>query len=181
VVHSIRLILDAMEEAQQGDCLPIDDDDSDHSIAPIHYPTLTVEHLKLRMRLLPLQRVEELLLQRLSWAGSTEFEPTQPMSFAQPCRRKEFAVHSSSPWKNALAQLLNAALGSFDQQSEFEFTDPDDPGVVLNACSEDMIRLWNDPTIQELLRVMRIRLEDMAGLYVCSIFISLKWFTSIVS
>ena len=169
-----------MEEAQQGDGTLVDDDDSDHSIAPIHYPTLTVEHLKLRMRLLPLQRVEELLLRRLSCAGSTEFEPTQLMSPTQPSHRKEFAVHSSSPWKNALAQLLNVALGSFDQQSEFDFTDPDDPGVVLNACSEDMIRLWSDPTIQELLRLMRIRLEDMAGLYAYSIFISFKWLTSIV-
>ncbi|KAM6502181.1 guanine nucleotide-binding protein alpha-4 subunit [Amanita muscaria] len=171
VVRSIHLILDAMEDVKQGHAPPNHDAATGQPIPPVRYPTLTVEHMKLRMRLLPLQRVEELLLRRLSHAGSATFEPNHLVSLEedQPLQRKEFAVHSSSQWINAFGRLLSAARASFEKESEIDFTDPNDPGVILNACSEDMTKLWNDPIIQQLLRLMRIRLEDMAGFFLDSI------------
>ncbi|KAF8629170.1 hypothetical protein AX17_005755 [Amanita inopinata Kibby_2008] len=176
VVRSMRLILDAMMDAQQGYEPGVDDGDgggeADHRSSPIQYPTLTAEHLKLRMRLLPLQRLEETLLYRLIDAGSTEFDPTQlPSSLENnsPLPRKEFAVHSSSQWKHAFNRLLSVARGSFESGSEINFNDANDPGLVLNACSEDMIKLWNDPIIKELLKVMKIRLEEMAGFFLDSL------------
>lgn len=39
-----------------------------------------------------------------------------------------------------------------------------DPGRVIHACCEDMIRLWTDPTIRRLLSSQNIRLQDMGGL-----------------
>ncbi|KIL66300.1 hypothetical protein M378DRAFT_415019 [Amanita muscaria Koide BX008] len=171
VVRSIHLILDAMEDVKQGHAPPNHDAATGQPIPPVRYPTLTVEHMKLRMRLLPLQRVEELLLRRLSHAGSATFEPNHLVSLEedQPLQRKEFAVHSSSQWINAFGRLLSAARASFEKESEIDFTDPNDPGVILNACSEDMTKLWHDPIIQQLLRLMRIRLEDMAGFFLDSI------------
>ncbi|KAF8348185.1 guanine nucleotide-binding protein alpha-4 subunit [Amanita rubescens] len=159
VVRSIRLILDAIEEAQQGVTAP----DNGTKSVPSPYPTLTQEHLKLRMRLLPLQGVEEALLRKLSHAGSTELEPTQlPSSNHHGQRRKEPAV--------AFGRLLNVTRTSLSDDSYIDFNDPDDPGVILDACSEDMRALWNDHVIQELLQSMRIRMEDMAGLYVFNIY-----------
>lgn len=168
VVRSIRLILDAMAEAQQG----VTSSDSRTKSESSPYPTLTPEHLRLRMRLLPLQGVEEALLRKMSHAGSTEFEPTRLPSLTEddpPRRRKEPAVHSSSQWKVAFGRLLNVARTSLSDESYVDFNDPDDPGVILNACSDDMKTLWNDPVIQELLQSMKIRMEDMAGLYVSNI------------
>jgi hypothetical protein len=123
------------------------------------------------MRLLPLQGVEEALLRKLSHAGSTELEPTQlPSSNHHGQRRKEPAVRSSSQWKVAFGRLLNVTRTSLSDDSNIDFNDPDDPGVILDACSEDMRTLWNDHVIQELLQSMRIRMEDMAGLYVSNIY-----------
>lgn len=51
-----------------------------------------------------------------------------------------------------------------ESSQDIDFDDPSDPGVILHACSDDMIRLWNDTTVKKLLSLQRIRLEDMAGL-----------------
>lgn len=138
---------------------------------PIEYPTLTAEHLKLKMRLLPLQQVEDVLLRRLTPAGSAEFEATRlspltnlPYSTRVSNGPIEITVNSMAPWKNAFSRLLSSTRSSFESSQDIDFDDPKDPGVILNACAEDMIRLWNDPTIKELLRIQKIRLEDMAGL-----------------
>lgn len=34
----------------------------------------------------------------------------------------------------------------------------------MSALCDDMIHLWNDPTIRRLLAIHSIRLEDMGGL-----------------
>ncbi|KAF8633628.1 hypothetical protein AX15_001317 [Amanita polypyramis BW_CC] len=172
VVRSIRLILDAVTEAQQNHGTTILFGETSRASGPVRLPGLTPEHLKLRMRLLPLQRVEEALLRRLSHAGSMEFEPTHLPSLNEqgpPPRRKEFAVHSSSQWKVAFGRLLNVTRTSIDDESYIDFNDPDDPGVILNACSEDMKRLWEDPVIRELLQLMKIRLQDLAGFFLDSL------------
>ncbi|PFH52074.1 hypothetical protein AMATHDRAFT_57911 [Amanita thiersii Skay4041] len=172
VVRSIRLILDAMEDAQQGYFPVADDDESGNPSPPVEFPTLSSEHLRLRMRLLPLLRVEEALLHRLRHAGSTECEPTQlphsqehgPSNYS-----KEITVHSSSQWKSAFGRIMSAARGSFESGADIEFNDPEDPGVILHACYKDIMQLWNDPIIRELLRVMKIRLEEMAGFFLDSL------------
>jgi len=46
---------------------------------------------------------------------------------------------------------------------------PNDAGVILNACSEDIIKLWNDPTVKALLKAQKVRLEDMGGFFLDSI------------
>lgn len=141
---------------------------------PINYPVLTPEHLKLKMRLSPLQQVEEILLRRLRPPGSAELEATQLFpetnnSYNTRARTAtEIVINSSAPWKNAFNRLLSSTTNrsSFQSSQEIDFDDPQDPGVILHACADDMIRLWNDPTVRDLLRVQKIRLEDMAGLYV---------------
>jgi hypothetical protein len=41
-----------------------------------------------------------------------------------------------------------------------------DPGKVIHACSEDMIKLWDDSTIQRVLEYQKLRLQDLPGLCV---------------
>jgi guanine nucleotide-binding protein subunit alpha len=158
-----------MTEAQ----LPQGDSSRSNSPAPpADPPTLSPEHLRLKMRLLPLQQVEENLLRRLSSAGSSEIEathlsPVTNLPYSDKANRgKEIAVNSNSQWKGAFTRLLSNARSSFESGADIDFQDPNDPGVVLHACTEDMIRLWNDPTIKALLSARNQRLEDMGGLCV---------------
>ncbi|KAF8995481.1 guanine nucleotide binding protein, alpha subunit [Cyathus striatus] len=168
VVRSIRTILDAMTDAQEQMSSPssVSPLAMSRSASPsIKLPTLTPEHLKLKMRLLPLQQVEEALLRKLTPAGSPEFEATPRAAKTG----KEVAVNSTTPWKGAFSRLLSATRSSFESGMDIDFDDPNDPGVILHACAEDMVRLWNDPTIKELLKAVKIRPEDMAGFFLDSL------------
>ena len=134
---------------------------------------LSPDLLKLKMRLAPLQQVEEALLRKLSPPGSIDFEATHlapvtdlPYSTRSSKFTREVAVHSNSQWKGAFSRFMASVRTSLDSMDVDFTSDPNDPGVVLNACADDMIRLWTDPTIQSLLKVYKVRLEDKAGLYV---------------
>lgn len=165
VARSIRTILETMTETPQNSR-------SNSPIPPADFSPLTPEHLRLKMRLLPLQQVEEALLRRLSSAGSSEIEATRLLPVTDlPCfgtaaNGKEITVNSTSQWKFAFSRLLSNPRSSFDSGADIDFEDPNDPGVILHACAEDMIQLWNDPTIKALLSARKQRLEDMAGLCV---------------
>lgn len=137
---------------------------------------LSPELLKLKMRLAPLQQVEEGLLRKLSPPGSMDFEATHlapvtnlPYATRSSKFTREVAVHSNSQWKGAFSRFMASVRTSLDSMDVDYTDDPNDPGVVLNACAEDMIKLWTDPTIQSLLKVYKVRLEDKAGLYVAFI------------
>ncbi|KAJ3569837.1 hypothetical protein NP233_g4785 [Leucocoprinus birnbaumii] len=170
VARSIRLILEAMTEAQTPPSSR-----SNSPVPPVDLPNLTPEHLRLKMRLLPLQQVEENLLRRLSSAGSSEIEathlsPVTNLPYAgKSVKGKEVTVNSSSHWKGAFSRLLSNARSSFESGADIDFEDPNDPGVILHACAEDMMRLWNDPTIKALLSARKQRLEDMAGFFLDSL------------
>lgn len=165
VARSIRLILETMTEAQSPQ-----NSRSNSPIFSADIPPLTPEHLRLKMRLLPLQQVEECLLHRLSSAGSSEIEATRLSPFpdlsysSRAANGKEITVNSTSQWKFAFSRLLSNPRSSFDSGADIDFEDPNDPGAILHACAEDMSQLWNDPTIKALLSARKQRLEDMAGL-----------------
>jgi len=184
VVKTIRLILDVITEVHARSSCPPDPASSTHDLSqsPTPHsprPTLTAEQLRLKTRLLPLLQVEELLIRRLTHPGSAEFEPTHlglltnlPYSSHTRTTLKEVSVNSSTEWKGAFGRLLSRTSSSEGAHNN-EAHDPNDPGIILHACSEDMIQLWNDPTIKSLLRARKLRLEDMAGLWVilCSFLV----------
>ncbi|KAG7449581.1 G-alpha-domain-containing protein [Guyanagaster necrorhizus] len=182
VARSIRIILDIMSQAHAQQT------QKQHPVASssmssfeslqrpdVVYPTLTAEHLKLKMRLKPLLQVEEALLRRLSPGNTAEFEATQltvPTSLPYPDRNyKEPSVNSAVHWKGAFGRLLtpNEQRTSFDSEQGIDFDDPKDPGLVLHNCREDMDHLWNDPTVKELLKVHKLRLEDLSGFFLDSL------------
>ncbi|THV06695.1 guanine nucleotide binding protein, alpha subunit [Dendrothele bispora CBS 962.96] len=178
VVRSIRTILDLMSAAQASSAYPSPasspiDSPSESSRPPSPFPTeasptLTSDHLKLRLRLGPLLQVEESLWRRLS-PSSGEYEATHlsPVTnLPLPARAtKEISIHSSSAWKNAFGRLLSNNRGSMDSEQGIDFDDPKDPGLILHNCYEDMNKLWNDETVRTLLRANRIRLEDQSGFF----------------
>lgn len=164
VVRSVRLIINALAEAEAAASSPLPPDPED----PV-YPALTPELLTLKMRLLPLQQVEEALLGKLS--PSARFNKAYSAS-PDPQKPQEVSINSTTPWKGAFNRLMNNVRSSVDGPEVDEPQDSRDARQLLHACSEDIIRLWNDPTVKEVLRAHRLRLEDMAGL--CVVFSTYK-------
>ncbi|KAF8828802.1 hypothetical protein HHX47_DHR3000404 [Lentinula edodes] len=174
VARSIRIIIDAMTRAQQASSpnsplAPDSLDDISILDSENELPTLTAEHLKLKMRLSPLLQVEESLWRRLSPSSAFESETSHLASITNvphSTRPKEVYVQSSMAWKSTFSRLLSTSTrSSVDSDPGIDFDDPKDPGVILNNCAEDMIKLWHDPTIRNLLNVLRIRLEDTPGFF----------------
>lgn len=116
------------------------------------------------MRLSPMIQVEEILIRKLTLAGSAEHIVNDLSDGQQSARGKEVAVNSNTPWKGVFGRLKQETRDSIESDLLIDWDDPQDPGVVLHACADDMKRLWNDPTIQKLLDVQKMRLEEVAGL-----------------
>ncbi|KAJ7502857.1 guanine nucleotide binding protein, alpha subunit [Mycena galericulata] len=174
VVRSIRLIIHALTEAEASASAPQPAPDD-----PV-YPVITQELLTLKMRLLPLQQVEEALLGKLTPGAAFKQRPAAQTNNLSPLTNlpestrggipaAEVAVHSATPWKGAFSRLMNNVRGSVDGPEVAEPQDSREARQLLHACAEDMIRLWNDPTVKEVLKVHRLRLEDMAGFFLDSI------------
>jgi guanine nucleotide-binding protein subunit alpha len=164
VVRSIHLILNAMERAQVGSrSLSLNDSSDDSSN---HLPHLSPELQALQIRLLPLLQVEQMLTRRLTPLNSGEYEPTQlshlPYTERSKLTIKELAVNSTAQWKNAFSRIVRRE--GFDRDGVVDWDESDDPGLVLHSCSDDMVRLWADPTVHQLLDKQNLRLEEMAGL-----------------
>lgn len=135
----------------------------------LQLPHITVELLQLKARLTTLLKTEEILIRRLTTAGSGETEATQFAASSFYERQRNFigevAVNSLTPWKDLFTKFL-PGRNSFDSALAVDWNDPDDPGRILHERAEDMKKLWNHPTIQDLLEKQNLRLDEMAGLYV---------------
>jgi guanine nucleotide-binding protein alpha-1 subunit len=82
-----------------------------------------------------------------------------PTAFFAP----EVTVHSSSGWKgNFIARVLSKMNNSDDDGIDWD--DPNDPGRIIYACRDDMVRLWEDRTMKKVLDARQIRMQEMSGL-----------------
>ena len=153
VVRSVRLIVDTITMAHQAD---------------EGYPPLGPEQLKLKMKLSPLLRMEDVLIQKLApnsqhhiKGESTDhvFDDASnaPEAPAVPIRT-ELTVNSRSTWKNAFKKWTKGGV------EEIDFDDPTDPGRVLFACKDDMIALWASPVVRQILDAANVRPQDQGGL-----------------
>lgn len=80
-------------------------------------------------------------------------------------KAKEITVNSFSPWKKSLNKVDNLRPDeSLKSVDVIDWDCPEDPGVVLSSCSDDIEKLWNDPYVRKLLDAQNIRLEEMGGL-----------------
>ncbi|KAF9047374.1 guanine nucleotide-binding protein alpha-4 subunit [Panaeolus papilionaceus] len=174
IVRSVRLILDTITDAHERSSSLYEGRNGQSTTNP-STPRVTPELLKLRMRLLPLQQVEEALLRKMTPAGSAEFEATHLSPATNLPYRirggkfKEIAINSTAQWKGAFGRFLATARASIESAAQIDFDDANDPGVILHACSEDILRLWKDPVVNQLLNMQRIHLESMAGFFLDSI------------
>jgi hypothetical protein len=131
------------------------------------YSALSPDLLKLKMRILPLRQVEQRLLRRLALTGSGGGVDNVQLSYTERGRAflKEVGVNSAVRWKDAFTRgQHDRNRESVNSEVGIDWDDPEDPGVVLHACAEDMMRLWNDGFVRGLLERQGLRLEEVAGL-----------------
>ncbi|KZP15914.1 G-alpha-domain-containing protein [Athelia psychrophila] len=181
VVRSIRIIVEAITAAEAAASLkaPFPSQTKYSAYAPkvqpiepptppSEYPPLTEEHLLLKMRLSPLSQVEASLVRQLTLSVPSDYDA--PSSSKEPKGpEKEMYVSSSGQWKHIFSKLVNDTRNSFESQDIIDWNNPNDPGVILHACADDMKKLWQDPIIQQLLRVQKLRIEEVAGFFLDSL------------
>ena len=79
----------------------------------------------------------------------------------------EVFVRSGYSWKQHLAKgsrRLQPSSRPNSADASFPAGRPDYVTELLHACQSDLIQLWRDPAVREILRKRRIRLEESPGL-----------------
>ncbi|KAG6811835.1 hypothetical protein H0H92_005632 [Tricholoma furcatifolium] len=156
LVRSVRLILDVIAQAI-----------TDPQLVPQDSPLL-LDLSEVRMRLAPkVLQVEHLLTRRFNTDGfgHTETIPrNSDSSSADPEDNfvQEVAINSARPWKEALARSLT----SVEQE---QGTEAVDSSVLLSDCAQDIELLWNNMSVQALLKSRNIHMEEVAGFFLDSL------------
>lgn len=168
IVRSVRTILDALSDVR----LPTLDsggEDSDDGGANIPQ-----ELEMLQMRLTPLRHIEALLIAKLippsedeaaSLIGSSAisaYHSHRSRSSERSWRAQEVFVRPGATWKGALAKSTRTrpvSLGNTGMQTR------DEAQEVIHSCSYDIMALWNDRLVREVLRRRKIRLEESSGFF----------------
>lgn len=132
-----------------------------------------------RHRLGCLRKVQKDLETRLGAASSEEssngtalpYDPTLGLAAAESKRRNpnEFVVNSSNGWKSALTRVRPLLPNSIpDNGPGSTMTGKDAMGEqiteIIAQCREDIIALWSDPLVREILSRSAARIEDTPGL-----------------
>ena len=120
-------------------------------------PQLTRQHEYLKMRLSPLARLQELLISRLA-ADFGDAISSRANAKLATTKGGEFFVR---------AKVLLGRRNSSDttrSRSSKHFEDDGEITNVLDACRDDMVALWQDPIVREILHRRDIHLEEGPGL-----------------
>ncbi|EAU82885.2 hypothetical protein CC1G_05507 [Coprinopsis cinerea okayama7 len=156
--------------------------------------TLAASHLEpLKQKLQPLKHIEQLLIAKL--VPPTEEEPTQlappgnhSMPHIQqsiqhgdhsPYRNQEIFIRPGPGWKGALSRARVNYPGWNDESNangtwsngrptsagNTGLETQDEPQEVLHALRRDMVQLWQDPFVKEILRRKKIKLEEGSGFF----------------
>ncbi|KAI6001591.1 G-alpha-domain-containing protein [Pisolithus orientalis] len=172
VVRSVRTILDAVSTVRPPPTPPSNDiqspaEDSDDDTI---YVPHDIEVLK--MRLSPLHHVEAVLIAKLippsqddSWAPMTASSAgDQRWHHSQEI----FVRPGATSWKGVLAKSFpcptSVRPNSIDDASSTGVT-RDEAQQVLHACCGDIISLWNNRFVRQLLTKRKIRLEEAPGFF----------------
>jgi hypothetical protein len=119
---------------------------------PSSQTPVTDEHRRIALRLSPLKQAEELLRMRISLP--------EDETHVVVANSTDFAVRSASGWKEAFLKMRGQRGGDAGTKEELQ------SAVILEACANDMITLWSDPIVKNIVRQKRLRLEESSGLWV---------------
>ncbi|KAJ7200210.1 G-protein alpha subunit [Mycena pura] len=122
---------------------------------------LSQKHRLLYLRLSPLRKVADDLRRRLG-ADDPEFtfangEDGPLDERPRAARQREFGVRG---WIGALGFPASSASRRSDEPMPI-----DEPTEILATVRDDIIALWEDPDVRELLTMRNIRIEDRPGFF----------------
>ncbi|GLB39143.1 putative G protein alpha subunit [Lyophyllum shimeji] len=182
--HSGRMRVDAGEDSD-----PESDSDAQASRSNPSSTTLIPSPLEaLKTRLQPLLHIESLLIAKLVPPNEDEathlagpgpshsrYPPGQPVfTTASSFRNQEIFVRPGAGWKGALSKArVNGSESSSPPSEPSRPTSagntgletPDEPQEVLYQCRKDIMMLWNDDVVREILRRKKVRLEELPGFF----------------
>ncbi|KAG8978368.1 hypothetical protein FRC05_010613 [Tulasnella sp. 425] len=153
VITSFKIILQALERELESSS------DSSRSPADDFVIQLdggtTARFAEMKMRLSPVLHIESTLAKKLN--GGTDW-PNSKDNNAAPQQPAEVSVRGQA-WKKAFQSHRHHSAKATASDG-IDWDDREDPGVILNACRNEMIALWNNPRVREVLRKQKILLED---------------------
>ncbi|CCM04111.1 uncharacterized protein FIBRA_06271 [Fibroporia radiculosa] len=173
ITRNVNMILDLLSEEMSNPSIllqgSVDSDESDDdsplpgspSNAPLRF---TDKHALLKLRLGPLRGVQRDLEQIIGTSSNEEVFfalPGDPQALSPPAsksRPKEAFIRANHTWKlNNKSQ--QAAVKHFKENKVHEATE------IIAGCADDMRAIWDDATVQQMLRKRRIRMEAMSGFF----------------
>ncbi|KAI1784642.1 G-alpha-domain-containing protein [Ganoderma leucocontextum] len=139
-------------------------------------------HALLKLRLGPLRRVEADLKQLIGAATheivqdipfDTFLSPSEDLEAAAPfidgtARRRptEFSVRANNTWREAVRSAYYRIAGSEDSaRATADGSKLENATEIIASCAEDMIALWQDPVVRDLLNRRKIRMELSGGFF----------------
>ncbi|KAM6492797.1 guanine nucleotide-binding protein alpha subunit [Amanita muscaria] len=193
IIRSILTIVDTLRDeihtTEQDFFTPYDDSDlsslSDSDEDPIH---LSDKVQMLLLRLSPLRTVEKELKQRLG-AGTDEVRADVSFASAGAAGTAGFASRLRRPREFCVRKWNNVsdAASKFGRSDPSTFAGPgpgltrpqssrhdsnvvrlqlvDEPTEVIASCRTDMMLLWTDPDVRDVLQKRKILLELSAGFF----------------
>lgn len=136
---------------------------SESEISPV--PTLSTEHHRIKMRLSPLQHVQHILIEHLA----CQFDDPSLLAAAHQFNlgtqsTPDFFIRSNTSTKGLLGKKNERTTDAIEPHSRVRL-DLHEIDSILEACRDDMILLWKDPVVREILHRRDVRLEEGPGFF----------------
>lgn len=170
LVRNVNTILDVLSEemaAAEPTRRPptaidsdVTDDEADtqharRSDSPLRF---TDQHSLLKLRLAPLRELQKDLEE---YIGVSSTEETDADADARP-RSQEGFIRANSTWKLNLKAFDRQAQGAMQRSKESRARDT---AEIIAGCAEDMRAIWEDPTVRQMLRRRKVRMEAASGFF----------------
>ncbi|PVF93835.1 G-alpha-domain-containing protein [Serendipita vermifera] len=135
---------------------------ADAEMAPV--PQLTKDHYRLKMRLTPLQHVQTVLIEHLACQFDDPSLLMAAHQFGMTAEKiPDFVVRSNTSLKGFLGKATKGTEAVNEpMRVRLDIQEVD---AVLEACRDDMIALWKDAVVREILHRRDVRLEEGPGFF----------------
>ncbi|TCD62322.1 hypothetical protein EIP91_007062 [Steccherinum ochraceum] len=177
LLRNVHTILDLLANEMEREKTFSEDEDSgsdeqDPTIPSSPTPrrrsplVFTETHQRLKLQLLPLRQVQKDIEERLG--ASTRDIPGQEEQLAKK-QAQEMFVRSNNVWKATLLpgrRSSDAPPGMPRRNREAEANQTTE---ILASSAQAIKDLWEDETVQEMLRRRRIRMETLPGFFIADV------------
>ncbi|KAF8156718.1 guanine nucleotide binding protein, alpha subunit [Crassisporium funariophilum] len=172
LVRSANFIVNFISTRNQG----LRDSASNHQRRPSTASPMSPDLRKLCIRLTPLRKVEENLINALAGrkptpkssviTDETAVMQQQPYN---PARATEVSIPSGSGWKQAFSlQRRSEESTTSSSRSSTRTNELSEDGQnrrILAALGDDIAALWKDASVQQALKAAEIALEEQPGFF----------------